>query len=77
MPNHIHALLYLSHAGTSLSKIVGEGKRFMAYSIVGGLKRKGKESLLKKLEDGVDRKERLKVRGIRYSSFHLMQGRVQ
>jgi len=60
MPNHLHALVYLSHAGTSLNKMVGEGKRFMAYSIVSGLKRSGNENRLKDLKNGVSRKERLK-----------------
>jgi REP element-mobilizing transposase RayT len=69
MPNHLHALLYLSHSGTSLNKMVGEGKRFMAYDIVSGLKRSGKEDILKQLEDGVQKKERLK--GKKHQVFRL------
>jgi hypothetical protein len=34
MPNHFHVLLYPTHSGTSLNKLIGEGKRFMAYDIV-------------------------------------------
>src|SRR3954470_14027031 len=41
MPNHFHVLLYTTHTGTSLSKIVGDGKRFMAYDIVNALKKAG------------------------------------
>jgi hypothetical protein len=53
MPNHLHVLLYLSHSGTSLNILVGEGKRFMAYAIVSGLKKARKENLLRELEEGV------------------------
>jgi hypothetical protein len=60
MPNHLHALLYLRHSGTSLNKLVGEGKRFMAYDIVNSLKKKGDEGLLKELQDGVTKKEKRK-----------------
>jgi hypothetical protein len=52
MPNHLHVLLYLSHSGTSLNKLVAEGKRFMAYDIVSGLKKKGKYDLLELLGTG-------------------------
>jgi hypothetical protein len=60
MPNHLHVLLYLSHSGTSLNIFVGEGKRFMAYAIVSGLKKAGKENLLRELEEGVTIKEKQK-----------------
>ncbi|MBT1706576.1 hypothetical protein KK060_25110, partial [Fulvivirgaceae bacterium PWU20] len=60
MPNHLHALLFLSHNGTSLNKPVGEGKRFMAYAIVNGLKKQGKHEILKELSEGVEQKESVK-----------------
>jgi REP element-mobilizing transposase RayT len=60
MPNHFHALLYLSHSGTSLNQLVGEGKRFMAYDIVNSLKRSGRDDLLSILRKGVERNEKLK-----------------
>ena len=69
MPNHFHALLYLSHSGTSLNKLVGEGKRFMAYDIVNGLKRSGKDDILKILQEGVEKKE--KLRGKIHQVFRL------
>lgn len=58
MPNHFHVLLYLSHSGTSLNKMIGECKRFMAYDIVSGLKREGKDGLLNNLMKGVQKKEK-------------------
>jgi hypothetical protein len=67
--NHLHVLLYLSHSGTSLNKLVGEGKRFMAYAIVSGLKKAGKHVLLKELEKGVEPKEKLK--GKKHQVFKL------
>src|SRR5687768_14242897 len=46
MPNHAHVLLYPTHSGTSLSKIIGDGKRFMAYDIVNAMRKSGKDNLL-------------------------------
>jgi hypothetical protein len=60
MPNHFHVLLFLSHCGTSLNFLVGEGKRFMAYDIVSGLREAENHSLLKLLAEGVRPKEKLK-----------------
>jgi hypothetical protein len=60
MPNHLHVLLQLSHRGTTINKLISEGKRFMAYAIVKGLKEQKESELLKVLEDGVSVKEKLK-----------------
>jgi hypothetical protein len=69
MPNHLHVLLFPTHTGTSLNKLVGEGKRFMAYDIVNSLKRACKESILKDLEQGVEPKEKLK--GKKHQVFRI------
>lgn len=34
MPNHLHALIHLSHNKDSINKILANGKRFLAYEIV-------------------------------------------
>ncbi len=47
MPNHIHALIYISDQSPSLSKLIQNAKRFLAYGIVDFLKRDGKRELLK------------------------------
>ena len=60
MPNHFHVLLYPTHAGTSLNRIVGDGKRFIAYDIVNKLKDFNKHHLLTTLQEGVHKKEKLK-----------------
>jgi REP element-mobilizing transposase RayT len=60
MPNHFHVLLHLSHKGTSINQLVGEGKRFMAYAVIKGLKERKEMQLLKVLEEGVSAKEKLK-----------------
>jgi hypothetical protein len=60
MPNHFHVLLYPTHSGTSLNRMVGSGKRFMAYDIVNSLERSNKIDLLEQLRWGVQRKEKLK-----------------
>jgi len=41
MPNHLHMLIAFSNSGKNINKIIGNGKRFMAYDIVGKLKEKG------------------------------------
>jgi hypothetical protein len=69
MPNHLHVLLYLSHGGTSLNKLVGEGKRFIAYDIVSRLKGKGNHELLEVLRQGVEPQE--KVKGKKHQVFRL------
>ena len=58
MPNHVHVLLFPTHSGTSINKMVGDGKRFMAYDIVNGIRRSGNGKLLQILEDGVPVKEK-------------------
>ena len=69
MPNHFHVLLYPTHTGTSLNKIVGDGKRFMAYGIVNGLKKQGKTKLLDEVANGVEAGE--KRRGKKHQVFKL------
>ena len=33
MPNHLHVMIYFPKPGYNLNKIIGNGKRFMAYEI--------------------------------------------
>lgn len=58
MPNHIHALIYFSKTDKPINKIVGDGKRFMAYEIVKRLKERGKEDVLSRLQDAVEKKDK-------------------
>lgn len=69
MPNHFHVMLYPTHTGTSINKMVGECKRFMAYDIVQALKGLGKIELLKLLAEGVQPKE--KTKGKLHQVFRL------
>jgi|SRR5665647_1887547 len=34
MPNHSHVLIAFSNTGNNINKIIGNGKRYMAYDIV-------------------------------------------
>ena len=54
MPNHVHALIYFSKTQKPINKIVGDGKRFMAYEIVKRLKEQGKEDILLRLQEAVE-----------------------
>jgi REP element-mobilizing transposase RayT len=60
MPNHLHALIHYRNENKPLNKIVGEGKRFMAYNIVNRLKKLNHINLLKVLSEDVLVKERAK-----------------
>jgi putative transposase len=67
MPNHIHLILYLRDHTMKLNKIIGNGKRFMAYAIIQTLERVGRHDILNLLFDSVTPRERTK--GQRYRVF--------
>ena len=60
MPNHLHCLLYLPEGAKTIDKIVGNGKRFMAYEMIDRLKEVNNRNLLLFLENGVTSVERKK-----------------
>ncbi len=57
MPNHIHVVIAFKDIGQSINTIIGNGKRFMAYEIVGRLKSLGEFNLLKSMALGVSPKD--------------------
>jgi REP element-mobilizing transposase RayT len=60
MPNHVHLLVYLPEHSATIDKIIGNGKRFMAYEIVKRLKQNKNLAVLYKLREAVPEKERAK-----------------
>lgn len=58
MPNHLHVLIGFQNTGKSINRIVGDGKRFMAYEIVNRLKEKRAEDILVQLQQAVEAKDR-------------------
>jgi REP element-mobilizing transposase RayT len=58
MPNHVHFLLKFAAEGQSLNTLVGNGKRFLAYSIVKKLEQKSQTGLLARLHGSVQAKDR-------------------
>ncbi len=56
IPNHIHLLVYLSR----INKIIGNGKRFMAYEIVARLNHLGREDLVELLKNSVKASSKVK-----------------
>jgi len=61
MPNHVHALIaFRNTQGESINKIIGNGKRFMAYDLVKRLKDSGNKEILDKLTSFVDVNEKSK-----------------
>jgi hypothetical protein len=51
MPNHIHALLAFSKTDKNINKIIGNGKRFLAYEIIKQLKLKNNNAILNQLAE--------------------------
>ena len=60
MPNHIHCIIYFPEAGFNLNKIIGNGKRFMAYEIINRLEKNNRHDLLHKLSSAVTANEKRK-----------------
>ena len=57
MPNHVHCILFFPTEQFDLSKLVANGKRFMAYEIVKRLKEKRASSILMQLQEGLSPKQ--------------------
>ena len=60
MPNHIHAILYFENEKFDLNKIVGNGKRFIAYEFIKRLEAKNDYVLLETLSNAVSAREKKK-----------------
>ena len=71
MPNHVHSIISFVENGQNINKIVGNGKRFMAYEIVERLKGAGKTQLLETLSLSVpfNRKQKNQKHSIWEPSF--------
>ncbi len=67
MPNHAHLLLQLPGSNIDLNKLVGNGKRFMAYEIVQRLEKMGRHDILFKLSSACSDRERAK--GQKHKAF--------
>ncbi|MEO6636693.1 MAG: hypothetical protein ABIN25_00365 [Ginsengibacter sp.] len=57
MPNHLHCILYFPEAGFSLSNILSNGKRFMAYGLVDKLEKANEGNILTILKEGLTQRE--------------------
>ena len=55
MPDHFHAIISFTHTDKSINKIVGDGKRFMTYSILKKLKELGENTQLEALKSFVNK----------------------
>ena len=60
MPNHFHAILYFPQTGYDLNKIIGNGKRLIAYEIIERLKQQIENDLLQLLAAAVTEREKNK-----------------
>jgi REP element-mobilizing transposase RayT len=57
MPNHLHCILQLQKEKFDLSKIIGNGKRFMAYEMIKRMEGAGQEDMLQQLMQGLTKRE--------------------
>ena len=55
MPNHLHVMINFSPTRKSINKIVGDGKRFIAYEIIDRLEQRKLYHILEKLTVAVTR----------------------
>jgi len=60
MPNHLHCILYFQEPGFNLNTIMGNGKRFMAYTIINILQQQNNAALLHMLATAVTEREKKK-----------------
>jgi len=60
MPNHVHTIHYFPEPGFNLNKIIGNGKRFMAYEIIKRLEQAGERDTLNYLARAVSEREKKK-----------------
>jgi REP element-mobilizing transposase RayT len=60
MPNHLHILIYAGNISTDINKIIGNGKRFMAYEIINRLEKSKRLNLLTILQSSILPSEKLK-----------------
>ena len=51
MPNHVHCILFFPTEDDDLNKMVGNGKRFMAYELIKRLQDKGLSEILLQLKE--------------------------
>ena len=58
MPNHLHVLIRVDKESAGINKLVGNGKRFMAYEMVERLKISGNNDLLKRMQDAVPEEQK-------------------
>jgi REP element-mobilizing transposase RayT len=54
MPNHAHAIIAFHNTGKTINSIVGNGKRFIAYSIIDNLEKLQQQNLLLQLQRKVN-----------------------
>ena len=62
MPNHVHCILFFPDGNYDLSKIIANGKWFIAYEIIRRLEQKGCKNILMQLKEGVSEKQIEKVK---------------
>ena len=70
MPNHVHCILFFLNENYDLNKIVGNGKRFMAYELIKRLQAKGLTKILLQLKEGLN--ERDVTRGQKHKVFEAL-----
>ena len=71
LPNHLHALLAFRRTEKTINRIIGNGKRLIAYQLVSQLNQDGRKELLNLMMAGVNKtdKSRGKLHQVFQPSF--------
>jgi REP element-mobilizing transposase RayT len=79
MPNHLHLLLHFTGGKQSLNTYIGNGKRFMAYEIINRLDQQNEISLLNKLKQDVQKKDKSRDKNheVWINSFDVKECRTE
>ncbi len=57
MPNHLHAIIAFKDAKESINKLIGNGKRFIAYQLIELLRQQNRANLLDQLASAVSTRD--------------------
>ena len=79
MPNHIHVIIAFTETEISINKIVGNGKRFIAYQLIQLLKQQHYTALLDQLANAVSSQDQRKgqIHRIFMRSFDIKECKTQ
>jgi hypothetical protein len=71
MPNHVHTTIAFRKTTKGINTIIGDGKRFIGYSIIDRLKKSGYRDVLEQLGNAVNLSDKKEVSYMKYGKTVL------